>query len=131
MKKYLSACCICIYLFTAQLTVHAFTMHGWWEHTKHTQHMQTHEHTTTPPQERSDHNMSVCLKQSIAILDTYTPLIIDTLFSYGLVKTYTDFSLLPNKDEYIVSFHDPWWGDDGDFPRFVDELYGHGIIMHC
>jgi hypothetical protein len=30
-----------------------------------------------------------------------------------------------------VYHHDPGWGQHGNFAAFIDQLYGHWVIMHC
>ena len=132
MKKSISIILTLLYLFTAQLTVHAFAMH-WWSHWTHNNnHTEKQHHCWSTTNDKEDtHDMSLCLEQSMWAFVEYVPYIIDSGTDY-LHQTDYKFSIDKTAEQlYTYSLHDPWWGDDWNFPRYLDQLYGHGIIMHC
>lgn len=153
MNKLLRCISAIIYFFTAQLTVHAFTMHPAW-HWDSDHHHVASEPDCWHPQPSHDHNdhaddshnenhedhwehdMSMCLKQSIW---AFTVNDVDLWSIEVKIETphydYLD-TLYLAVDQHFTSLHDPWrsreWWSDWSFSKFLKtDLYGHGIIMHC
>lgn len=126
MKKSISLMLIILYFFTGQLTVHVFAMH-WWLHWTHHKHHCWH----TDSNKDNTHDMSLCLEQSMWAFVESIPYITDTNTDYKQRLIYTFFASSTIEQQYIYSLHDPWWWNDGNFSIYLDQLYGHGIIMHC
>lgn len=136
MKKSVCIILTLLYFFTAQLTVHAFAMH-WWLHWNHhnthteAQHHCWHTHDSSNKDKEDSHDMSLCLEQSMWAFVEYMRNISDTITKYIYQPTYTFFSNESTEEFYSYSLHDPWWGEDWNFSEYLDQLYGHGIVMHC
>lgn len=146
MKKALSLWLSLIYLFTAQLTVHAFTMHpASHDTTEHHHHddqdcdcwhkQDAHNHASHNTHNETDHgshDMTMCMEQSVWVLALNT---IDTT-SYDIDYILPIWGILTNQqhplDHYFYSINDPWRWDHWWFSDFLNnDLYGHWVIMHC
>jgi len=157
MNKMIRSLSILIYFFTAQLSVHAFTMH-WslhWESHWGAEHHEsgeecscwdkksTHDHDM-PNWEDDDHylenkdndhekhNMTMCLEQSLWVFVLDSVDIVD--YEYGYILPSLDCTTIQQDriDQYFYSINDPWRWDDWCFSEFLNnDLYGHWIIMHC
>ena len=134
MKKVIAITLSLLYFFTAQLTVHAFAMHGWshWNHHNNNTQEQHHcWHINNNWSEEDKHDMSLCLKQSMWAFVENIPYITDNNVAYIYQQTYALSSTETTDQLYTFSLYDPWWWEDWNFPIYLDELYGHGIIMTC
>lgn len=152
--KLLSVILSLLYFFTAQLSVHAFTMHwslhwewrwgaehhhedkkpGCWhpqpthdhsDHADNTQHQENHD-------DHWDHDMSMCLDQSMWAF-VISDIDIQDL-SLALVQPIRNDIKITSSihDQYFYSLHDPWRWEDWVFSKFLkNDLYGHWVIMHC
>jgi len=146
MNKLLSLLISLLYFFTAQLSVHAFTMHPpshWWAEHHHEEkkpdcwHPQpTHDHDSHQDESEDhhgEHDMTMCFEQSVWVVIIDTADITDYNDDNNILPIVKCLTSEQDKiDQYFYSIHDPWRWDDWCFSDFLNnDLYGHWVIMHC
>lgn len=145
MHKSLWILLLIIYFFTAQLSVHAFTMHPWthWTGEHHDEEKKpdcwhptpTHDHNSHDEGNNDDHNghdMTMCMEQSVWVYNSDVIDYIDCDHVTLLPSQEYATTKKDHIDQYFYSIKDPWRWEDPGFSKFLkSDLYGHGIIMHC
>ena len=126
MKKFCVYLLIIAYVWTAQLTVHNFAIHGWTTH----EGMSPCWHSSNT-WEQNSHDMAMCLEQSMWAFVSDTPTLYTTLHLPTIFTTSTQ-AFLQEYTHIANHIEDPWWDTlHWNFSHFRQQLYGHGIVMHC
>ena len=125
LRKLFAALLCLIYVYTNQLGIHAFALHG--------ETIQANAHTITQ-EDCWDHdtNSSMeCITQWKNVVSSYDNIDINSIYiayinSSSIIFPITQKDLI---DKYYFSIHDPGRGVQWVFSKFIDDLYGKGIIM--
>jgi hypothetical protein len=129
-KLFVALLCV-IYVYTNQLGIHVFAMH--WELLQNSTEVSTQEncwHNNTHNSDNNKSNMD-CLTQVKDVLSSeYDSVTIDTTYvahdNNIAVLLYSEKQII---DQYYYSINDPGRWDQGNFSKFLDDLYGKGVVM--
>lgn len=133
-----------IYMFSNALIVHAFAMHGAHDVAAHSHHYNTekettgshnntdcyHDQDTENTKTPSDINHTKCLEQVKEVFASKHHILDESISARVFPRVCATWQ---ERDIVLrnISLHDPWRAKHGNFSLFVEQLYGHGVIMHC
>lgn len=132
IRKLFAALLCLVYVYTNQLGIHAFAMHGEAEQSDINviTHKDCWHHDNHNTKKDNDDSSMDCLTQWKNASSSYSNSTIDTPFIARDVNL-TTFLFIDKKviDQYYYSIHDPGWWIHWNFSKFLDDLYGKGIVM--